>query len=84
MIAHVEAQQAQQAAQDHLQASYQEAAGRHSDIEPDVLAEAGEIFDWDFDAAADGIRQVRAEYEAEHAPATIAAAVDQLVARHGG
>lgn len=81
VLAHVE----QQRAQDQLQEEYEAAAHRNSDIDPTDLAEAGEIFGWNFDAAADGLRHVRAEAEAEYLaanpPATISEAVDRMMQR---
>lgn len=84
MLAYVEQQQQAQ----QLQASYEDAAHRNPDIDPSDLAEAGEIFGYDFDATAEGIRHFRAEaqaeYEAANPPATIHEAVDQLMSKHSG
>jgi hypothetical protein len=81
---------------ERAQAGYAAAIARHPDIIPEDLAEAGRMFHWDFDRAADEIRLTGAMAAAEHAhvgksaeavyrliqPATLGDAVRQFVSGH--
>lgn len=88
-IAYVAAQKQAVGAKAHAQNEYAAAIQRHPDIDPADLADAGGMFGWDFDTAADEVRLAgaMAMHEAGAAagdayqqvqPSTIGEAVEQL------
>jgi hypothetical protein len=75
------------AQQQAVQAEFDAARDRHPDVDPESLADAGEIFGWDFDSAADHIRQVSARAQAvydELHPPTLGDVIDRFVSEHSG
>lgn len=77
-LAFAEQQQQAEAAQQHLQAEFEQAMQQHPDVDPQELADNAENFGWDFHATAAGLREFYANNRP--APRTIGDAVDAFMA----